>query len=370
MRSFRRIIFIVCCACIAFSSVLFLILITPKPPVDMVAEARESLSGAAKSKAHVYVSKQYEVAENLYDSILIEWKKQNDRFFLKRDFSKMRELSEKTVEIAGKVSKQSNIVVENFQTFIKLKIDTLDKQIELYDKLIPRIPLPKKTIESYTKAKIIYSEGKSAYNKNDYKTGGTKIDRAELNLNAAFSEAKKILENYFENYDNWTEWKEETIGLSKKTGSTAIIIDKCSKKCTVYKAGKPKYSFEIELGPNWIGDKRHKGDKATPEGKYKVIKKIRAPHTIYYKALLINYPNAIDQKEFAKEVKNGTLPKNTDIGGLIEIHGEGGRGFNWTNGCVALKNKDIDDVYSVTVIGTPVTIIGSEKKMKDIFNLN
>jgi len=56
----------------------------------------------------------------------------------------------------------------------------------------------------------------------------------------------------------------------------------------------------------------------------------------------------------------GQLPRGAALGGLIEIHGEGGRGKDWTKGCVALSNDDIDDLYRKVGVGTPVTIVGGD----------
>ena len=55
------------------------------------------------------------------------------------------------------------------------------------------------------------------------------------------------------------------------------------------------------------------------------------------------------------------MPAAAGIGGLIEIHGEGGRGRDWTRGCVALANPDIDDLFRHVEVGTPVTIVGSDE---------
>jgi hypothetical protein len=55
------------------------------------------------------------------------------------------------------------------------------------------------------------------------------------------------------------------------------------------------------------------------------------------------------------------LPAGARIGGLIEIHGEGGRNRDWTSGCVALANGDMDRVFDRAGIGTPVTIVGSNE---------
>jgi len=105
---------------------------------------------------------------------------------------------------------------------------------------------------------------------------------------------------------------------------------------------------------------------ATPEGMYKIIKKLEKSKTKYFKALLLDYPNETDTKEFRQEIVNGTLPKTSRIGGLIEIHGSGGRGIDWTEGCIALTDPEMDLIYKIARIGTPVTIVGSLTDLKGI----
>jgi lipoprotein-anchoring transpeptidase ErfK/SrfK len=58
-------------------------------------------------------------------------------------------------------------------------------------------------------------------------------------------------------------------------------------------------------------------------------------------------------------MENGLLPPTAKIGGLIEIHGNGGKGIDWTEGCIALTDKEIEVVYRSVKVGTPVTIVGS-----------
>jgi len=81
--------------------------------------------------------------------------------------------------------------------------------------------------------------------------------------------------------------------------------------------------------------------------------------TPYHKALEINYPNDGDLLRFEDDKKSGRLPRNAEIGGSIQIHGGGGRKADWTNGCIALKNGDMDLVFEWARLGTPVTIVGS-----------
>jgi len=69
---------------------------------------------------------------------------------------------------------------------------------------------------------------------------------------------------------------------------------------------------------------------------------------------------------FKSEIDRGSLPASAKIGGLIEIHGNGGKGIDWTEGCVALTDKQMDVVYKIAKVGTPVTIVGSIIELKEI----
>jgi murein L,D-transpeptidase YafK len=101
---------------------------------------------------------------------------------------------------------------------------------------------------------------------------------------------------------------------------------------------------------------------------YKVTKKMDSRKTKYYKALLLDYPNAEDLAKFKAEIAKGSLPSSSRIGGLIEIHGNGGKGIDWTEGCIALTDKEMDIIYKVTAPGTPVTIVGSVKDLPEILS--
>jgi lipoprotein-anchoring transpeptidase ErfK/SrfK len=156
----------------------------------------------------------------------------------------------------------------------------------------------------------------------------------------------------------WQRWRNETIEWSRREGRAAIVVSKEAHALTLYEHGRPVHTFSVELGNNWIADKLHAGDGATPEGRYRVT--TRKGASAYYKALLLDYPNADDRAEFARLKRSGGVPRSAYIGGLIEIHGEGGRGRDWTRGCVALRNADLDVLWARVGVGTPVTIVGSD----------
>jgi hypothetical protein len=153
----------------------------------------------------------------------------------------------------------------------------------------------------------------------------------------------------------WKGWVERTIRDSSQAGLTAFVVNKIDGTMTVYRAGRPLRVFQVGLGMNGFSGKLHSGDNATPEGLYKVIKKI--PRSQYYRALLINYPNDEDRARFVQAKKDGLLAPQAGIGGLIEIHG-GGKD-TLTRGCIALEDADMDVVYELAAVGSPVTIVGS-----------
>lgn len=161
------------------------------------------------------------------------------------------------------------------------------------------------------------------------------------------------------NLQKWKRMVAETIARSKSEGSTALIVDKLKRKLHVYAAGNRVATFDAELGSKGLKQKLHSGDQATPEGRYRVTE-VRGPgRTKYYKALLIDYPNAEDRARYALGKKSGQVPLRAGIGNLIEIHGDGGQGRDWTDGCVAVTDADMDKVFARSRVGTPVTIVGT-----------
>ena len=102
-----------------------------------------------------------------------------------------------------------------------------------------------------------------------------------------------------------------------------------------------------------------KNPAVAPEGIYKVTELRNVGRTRFYKALMLDYPNPDDRTRFEHGRRTGQVPRRTGIGSLIEIHGDGGQGRDWTDGCVALANADMDAVFSRASVGTPVTIVGT-----------
>ncbi|MBE0661452.1 MAG: L,D-transpeptidase [Bacteroidales bacterium] len=369
MKRWRRgiIWFAVIITVLAFLIVGFIKLI-PEPPAKEIEMARQALLTARESKAEVYAKDIFKEANRYYDSAMDTWQAENKRFILFRDYSSVVRLSGISAEKSEAASKDTKSHANDLEQRTKKLLGSLNNILKELNNTYARFPLPKKTRSAISKGKLLVSEGQVAFRNGSLIEAEKKVAQAETLLKNAHNEARNLIYEYFENHRQWKVWMDQTIAESKKKNSTVIIVDKFASKCFVYKKGKKTAEFDAELGKNWVGDKSQRGDYATPEGRYRVTQKKEGRSTKYYKALLIDYPNADDKKRFKSAIDSGKLPRNTHIGGLIEIHGHGGKGADWTEGCVALTDSDMDKLYRLVSVGTPVTIIGSIANLDSILN--
>lgn len=135
-----------------------------------------------------------------------------------------------------------------------------------------------------------------------------------------------------------------------------LAVDKAARRLLVVHSLSQIDTFRVELGPAWLGNKRQAGDQRTPEGTYSVSRLLGAGNTRYHRALLLDYPNEADKVRFQARLHSGELPPEAQIGGLIEIHGGGGRHSDWTDGCVALADADMERLFEMIPAGTRVLI--------------
>jgi L,D-peptidoglycan transpeptidase YkuD (ErfK/YbiS/YcfS/YnhG family) len=298
----------------------------------------------------------------------MEWKFQNGRFFFLRNYQLSKIYAFKSFEFANASLNHTQEVSLNMEALLKDKFTNLDSVVKLYQHFYHKIPVSDDQVTNWTKGLLLYHEAKMEYNKQNFISATLKIDSAAVLMEKVFERQNSKIQDYFTDYPKWKQLVEKGIKQSKSKKNYFIVVNKMDRICQLYKAGEVFKSFEIELGPNWIGDKFHQGDKATPEGNYKITKLMDNGQTKYYKALLLNYPNEEDKKRFNKNRDLGLIKASTDIGGLIEIHGEGGKGVDWTDGCVALKNSDMDILYKYCKVGTEIVIVGSLKPLDELIS--
>lgn len=134
-----------------------------------------------------------------------------------------------------------------------------------------------------------------------------------------------------------------------------IVIEKSKRTMTLMSGATVLKTYKVALGGQPVGAKQHVGDHKTPEGLYVVDQK--KANSIFHRALHISYPNPRD-RENARKL--GVSP-----GGDVEIHGLGAkygwvgaahRQMDWTDGCIAVTNEEIDEIWPLVAVGTPVEI--------------
>jgi len=144
-----------------------------------------------------------------------------------------------------------------------------------------------------------------------------------------------------------TAYSEQTADL--------VLVEKSKSRLYLMREGEAFSSFHVAFGSSPKGHKQEQGDGKTPEGRYMLDYKNEG--SAFYKSIHISYPSAKDRQDARKRA--------VDPGGDIMIHGQkNGYGrlsilvqrFNWTNGCIALSDRDMDLVWNAVKPGTPIEI--------------
>jgi murein L,D-transpeptidase YafK len=135
----------------------------------------------------------------------------------------------------------------------------------------------------------------------------------------------------------------------------SIVVDKSDRTLTLYERGQPVAEYRVALGTNPVGPKARRGDGRTPEGMYFI--EGRNAQSKYHLSLRISYPSANDRQAAAR--------KGVPTGGDIMIHGlprkfatVGAlhRQQDWTEGCVAVTNEEIEEIWHAVPNGARILI--------------
>lgn len=135
----------------------------------------------------------------------------------------------------------------------------------------------------------------------------------------------------------------------------SIVVEKSAHRLSLFQRGRAVRTYLVALGQEPVGDKVRIGDLRTPEGSFRI--EARNPASRYHRSLRISYPDAA-HRERARSL--GVSP-----GGDIMIHGlparqayvgAAHRDFDWTEGCIAVTNEEIEEIWSAVPVGTPIHI--------------
>jgi murein L,D-transpeptidase YafK len=146
-----------------------------------------------------------------------------------------------------------------------------------------------------------------------------------------------------------------TTALSTAPQADKVLIQKSARQLTLVRNGRPLRSYHVSLGSNPKGAKEREGDERTPEGLYTIDS--RNAYSKYHLALHVSYPNAADRAR-ARRLR-------VSPGGEIMIHGTPNRWrglrvvfqhTDWTKGCIAVSDRDIEEIWKLVPNGTVVEI--------------
>jgi len=144
-------------------------------------------------------------------------------------------------------------------------------------------------------------------------------------------------------------------GAGEQTRIDRVLIDKSERQLVLLAGETPLRTYPVALGSAPKGAKRFEGDQRTPEGTYSID--FRNADSAFHLSLRISYPNEADRMR--------ALEAGLDPGGQIMIHGlKNGQGWlaerhladDWTDGCIAVTNAEMEEIWSLVELGTPVEI--------------
>ena len=143
--------------------------------------------------------------------------------------------------------------------------------------------------------------------------------------------------------------------LPPGTHADLVVVHKSARRMLVYSNGEVVRTYVISLGHNPVGAKRRAGDHRTPEGWYVIDQ--HNPNSAFHRSLRVSYPSA---RDVARAHAAGHSP-----GGDVMIHGtRNGLGWlgrmrlaaDWTDGCIAVTDAEMDELYALVPDGTPIDI--------------
>ncbi len=333
-----------------------------EPPLKNDISVLEStLSVAKKHFARDFFPKDYQNCEFAIEiakkAILVEY----EQPYFSKDFTyarqKVSEAFDISLELLKKTAEKERILYKQYEE----NIQNLDKILATAKNLLDHTSNNTIARQRYAAAEISYKSAKKLFEEKRL-ISAVKESSKGLNMAREFVTTSRDTLSRYSDPDlirKWISWKQRAIQESAKVGS-GIVVNKEKHTLELYKKASLVRIFTVEIGANATNQKLYAGDRATPEGYYHITAKKGRGQSKYYMALLINYPNSEDKVRFNTLKARRELGGRSRIGGLIEIHGGGGRGFDWTDGCVALTDREIEYLFKRVSVGTPVAIIGSE----------
>jgi murein L,D-transpeptidase YafK len=146
---------------------------------------------------------------------------------------------------------------------------------------------------------------------------------------------------------------------ASKGAEHEIRVSKAAHRLDLVEGDRTVKTYRVAIGPGGLGPKHMEGDRVTPVGTYRILGRFK----LFHQFLSLSYPNAEDRRRHAELQKARVVPAGVGVGGGIGIHGAGGREWDgihketdWTLGCIALDDAEVDEIAAWAKDGTRVVI--------------
>lgn len=330
------------------------------PPSYGRAAALRAFEEAEKRAARRWAPREHAAAKKALDQGLFEYRRQAGRFLPLRNFETARLILTQAEQRAWEAARAAVSARRTAKESAQAQLHEAEELVTIGRDFGILVPLTTYERTLLARAQLALYEAKQRILDGSFAAGETLAMEAESLATRIGTVCSERAGRYADSalIARWRHMVEETVAWSRRTGQPAIVVSKAAHSLTLYRAGVPKRSYRADIGRNSIAAKTAAGDLATPEGKYKIVAKKDVGQSRYHRALLLDYPTAADLEIFRKLRRSGQI-RAREPGGQIEIHGEGGRQKDWTRGCVAIANAEMDDLFEQVGVGTPVVIVGS-----------
>lgn len=332
-----------------------------QPPQTQLEAARRAMARAADAEGALRAPDVCAAAQSALARAEAEVRLQTKRSSWSQDYTESALLASRAVQAAHVCVSHARAARDLRHDRAERALSELEAGIARATALARHVPDGEGIKNDILKAVLALGEGRTSFGRGQFERAEEAATRGSEQIRASVEEIGRFIDGFrgSPRTATWRRWVEETVRLSEHEDRTVILVDKLRRQLLVVRGREDLASYTVDLGAGGIDSKTRAGDESTPEGRYKVTE-VRGPgQTRYHRALMLNYPNDDDRARFQAAKRAGRVPRDGRIGSNIEIHGEGGRSQDWTQGCVALSNDDMDDLASRVVVGTPVTIVGT-----------
>jgi hypothetical protein len=334
----------------------------PRPPTDRLESARIVVAQARRGPAARWAPDELAEAATALAEAEVEYARQSGRLWPRRDFTGVASRlwsAEVGARVADRLGEERR---HGARREAEEVLEDATGLLQAAETLATNTSLPPEDGVRLARARLLVSEARALSEREEYVQARWSAQRGRLELEGALGPVLERARRFTstERVETWKRWTDETREWSRATGRVAILVLKEKNRLMLLEQGRPVRTYQADIGSNALGRKLQAGDHATPEGRYRVVAKRGQGRSRYHKALLLDYPNEEDRRRTAEARRSGAVPPDSTPGRWIEIHGDGGRGINWTDGCVAVSNADMDELFAKVEIGSRVTIVGGD----------